>query len=276
MNRFADDRSPENEPRPDDEIRSANDRLDRSASPAGDRSDPAEPAAHESATLERRALILEYVDGAMTLAAARAFEATLRESPEWTRDVERARCLRALVSTLPRVAAPESVRRYTANLAKLPRAAATPSATPEQYLAALPRRVAPTALRDSVLSAIRRERVIVEVARERRAFRPSFRTLAPMAVAAALLVGVTTWLFESREVSVPRRAGARTFLFEVSTLRPGEQSIAYRWTGSSRSDEASRGELSPSPTFGSGISRVDLTLVPPSFAPSDRDAGGGR
>jgi len=277
VNRFAGDSSPDSDfrsddPRPDDETRSENDRLDRPAGatgPTGDHS--SESAAHAAATFERRAQIIEYIDGAMIAAVARAFEATLRESPALARDVERARCLRALVSTLPRVAAPESVRRYTATLASLPRAAATPSATPEQYLSALPRRAAPTALRDSVLAAIRRERVNVEVARERRAFRPSFRTWAPMAFAAAVLVGVTTWLFESREVAAPRRAGARTFIFEVSTLRPGEQTVSLRSTGSPQRGDSSRSEASRG-----GISSADPTLVPPSFAASDRDAGGGR
>lgn len=269
MNRLPGERpfedSFENDPHSEQD-RSEQDRFDRAGESSGGRGDAADSAARL-----RRAQIVEYIDGAMSVAAARVFEATLRESPALAREVERARCLRALVSTLPRIAAPESVRRYTATLASLPRAASTQNATPEQLLLALPRRVAPVGLRDSVLAAIRRERVVVEVARERRAFRPSFRTWAPMAVAAAVLVGVTTWLFESREVVTPRRAGARTFVFEVSTLRPGEQTSGFRSSGVPRTDASVRRDIS-----GGGRSSIDPTLVPPSFAASDRDAGGGR
>lgn len=167
----------------------------------------------------RRGRIVEYVDGGMDPAAVQSFEAELRRSPELRREVERARCLRALVSTLPRVEAPETVRRFTARLSVAPRHAA--ASTVADFLSAAPLRSAPFGLAGRVLDAIRRERRIVETARSRRAYRPTLRLLAPTALAAALLIGVTIWLSDRRPTRPTRPEGARSFVFDVVVARPG-------------------------------------------------------
>lgn len=174
----------------------------------------------------RRGRIVAYVDGAMDVAEARVFEAEILRDPALAQDVERARCLRALVATLPRAAAPELVRRFTERLTESSRRASGSALGVADQLASVPLRAAPVDLRARILESIRRERSIVETARSRRAYRPSLRLLAPAAIAAALLVGVTTWLVEMRPTRPERPLGARRFVFDIVTVRPGVASGA--------------------------------------------------
>jgi hypothetical protein len=97
-----------------------------------------------------------------------------------------------------------------------------------------------------VMSVVRAERAIEAVAVARRVYRPSRAQWMPMLAAAALLLSVTTWLFESRATRPARAKDGRTFVFDLAISRPGQ--------------------------ITSGVV-LDSTLVPPSFASR---TGGGR
>jgi hypothetical protein len=144
---------------------------------------------------------------------------------EFAAAVARARSLRRVLASLPRVAAPPAVRAYGRSLAALrgPDAVALPPAA--RLVASLPRRAAPAGFADRVVAGVGAVRIERAEAVRVRAIRPSLTLVLRSALAAALLVAATLTLANREPRAAAGRsasAGAR-FHFEIASLRPGDR-----------------------------------------------------
>ncbi len=189
-----------------------------------------DPAAFGRESIDE--LIVEYIDGGLSAEDGRRFESMFECVPDLRSRVERARCLRTLVATLPRVPAPESVRLFTQRMAGFAHASQRASATHarsvsgiEATLGLLPRRSAPQGFADRVLGGIHAERARTALAARRRAYRPSGAELLRAAVAALLLLGVSSTLLSGRSA---HRVGSFRFASDFNVVRPGVAQSATR------------------------------------------------
>lgn len=170
-------------------------------------SQPLDPTAFGFET--RSSLVVALVDGQVSRQDNERLKIWLDSDSSLREEVERARCLRALVSTLPRIAPPAHVQAYTDRLAHLfaERRANAGRSSLETVLGALPHRSAPAGIADAVLARARAARASRVLADRRLS-----RRRAVMGIAATLLAGATGTLFSSRAM---RSKSGRRFSFEV-------------------------------------------------------------
>lgn len=181
----------------------------------------------------RSALVVALIDGQISRQDGDRLKAWLESDSAFREEVERARCLRALVSTLPRVGPPAHVQAYTDRLAHLfaQRRANSGRSSLETVLGALPHRSAPAGIADAVLAQVRAARASRALADRRLS-----RRRAVMGIAATVLAGATGTLFSSRSA---RSKSGRRFSFEVVAV--GLTGPTARAFGRSSFDSAPHG-----------------------------------